>query len=304
MWGAVPAQAAVKAETGVAKPGVTDAHLKGRVSQPATWWFEYGKADTLGTETPHEVKAEAGTVNAKLENLEPGTVYHYRLVAETPQGRTTGDTATFTTELAKEWSHPEHPHGKFPPGNALGLIKQGVMPAPVLAERVVIGRNWGKARVRVPGSRSWVDLAFVGELPVGSRIDAREAKVTLVTATPTELQVATFRGGVFEVRQARTAGGLTDIFLRGEPPSCSRKSATASVRRKRRRRLWASDNHGDFRTHGMNSVATVRGTRWYTEDTCRGTVTKVTEGAVSVFVKATGRRVLVRAGERHVAPRR
>jgi hypothetical protein len=47
----------------------------------------------------------------------------------------------------------------------------------------------------------------------------------------------------------------------------------------------------------------VRGTRWLTEDRCRGTLTKVTEGAVEVRERRTGRTVLVEAGERHLARR-
>ena len=55
------------------------------------------------------------------------------------------------------------------------------------------------------------------------------------------------------------------------------------------------DSGGRFQTHGKNSVATVRGTRWSTEDTCTGTRVRVTQGAVAV--KPAGKRaVLVRAG--------
>ena len=39
--------------------------------------------------------------------------------------------------------------------------------------------------------------------------------------------------------------------------------------------LWGQDRGGRFQTHGKDSVATVRGTRWLTTDTCAGTVVKV-----------------------------
>ena len=48
------------------------------------------------------------------------------------------------------------------------------------------------------------------------------------------------------------------------------------------RRLWGKDKHARFRTHGRDSVATVRGTQWVTTDRCDGTVTRVTEGKVLV----------------------
>ena len=58
--------------------------------------------------------------------------------------------------------------------------------------------------------------------------------------------------------------------------------ATASAkRRKRVRRLWG-DGKGSFRTSGRYSAATVRGTRWLTEDRCDGTITRVVRGEVRV----------------------
>jgi ferric-dicitrate binding protein FerR (iron transport regulator) len=70
------------------------------------------------------------------------------------------------------------------------------------------------------------------------------------------------------------------------------------------RKLWGKDKGGRFRTHGRDSVATVRGTAWTVADRCDGTVTRVTEGAVMVRNRHTGRRTLVRAGERHFAAHR
>jgi ferric-dicitrate binding protein FerR (iron transport regulator) len=65
--------------------------------------------------------------------------------------------------------------------------------------------------------------------------------------------------------------------------------------------LWARDSHGRFRTRGRNSVATVRGTRWSTRETCAGTVTRVMQGAVDVRDLRTGRTVTVRAGHAYLA---
>jgi ferric-dicitrate binding protein FerR (iron transport regulator) len=63
------------------------------------------------------------------------------------------------------------------------------------------------------------------------------------------------------------------------------------------RRLWGRDKGGRFRTHGHNSTATVRGTRWLTEDRCDGTLTKVTSGAVDVRPRHGRQRVRrVKAG--------
>jgi ferric-dicitrate binding protein FerR (iron transport regulator) len=75
----------------------------------------------------------------------------------------------------------------------------------------------------------------------------------------------------------------------------------AAAARRRGRKLWGSDDGGRFRTHGKNSHATVRGTRWLVQDRCDGTLTRVTEGSVVVRDKVRGKRVIVEAGERYLA---
>src|SRR4029077_11745885 len=70
---------------------------------------------------------------------------------------------------------------------------------------------------------------------------------------------------------------------------------------KRVRKLWGRDRGGSFRTHGRHSQATVRGTRWLTVDRCDGTLTRVTDGAVSVRDFVRHGTVLVRAGHRYLA---
>ena len=72
-------------------------------------------------------------------------------------------------------------------------------------------------------------------------------------------------------------------------------------KRKPPRRLWGSDSKGKFRTRGGNSVATVRGTAWYVEDRCDGTLTRVSKGSVSVYDRGRHRTVVVRAGHSYLA---
>jgi hypothetical protein len=148
-----------------------------------------------------------------------------------------------------------------------------------------------------------------GAVPTGAVVDTRGGEVALTTALPGgKTQTARFHGGVFRVRQSAAGGGITDIDLRGpalqcaRPKGTARASAAAATKRKpRRRKLWGSDKGGRFRTHGANSVATVRGTRWVTTDTCAGTRTTVTNGAVSVRDVHRKRTVLVRAGHSYLA---
>jgi hypothetical protein len=101
---------------------------------------------------------------------------------------------------------------------------------------------------------------------------------------------------------------MTDLYLRGGSfARCGRslKAAASAADRKRKpvRSLWGRDHSGRFRTHGRDSVATVRGTTWLTQDRCDGTLTVVKSGAVSVRDRRTRRTVIVRAGGRHLARR-
>jgi flagellar basal body rod protein FlgF len=87
---------------------------------------------------------------------------------------------------------------------------------------------------------------------------------------------------------------------------CRSRRAVAGAARSKTptvRSLWGRDRSGKFRTHGRDSVATVRGTTWLTVDRCDGTLTVVKAGAVSVRERRTHRSFLVRAGSRHLARR-
>ena len=112
-----------------------------------------------------------------------------------------------------------------------------------------------------------------------------------------------FGAGRFKLTQDKR--GYVDLYLRGR--YCSRASASAArasataARRKPGRRLWGRDHGGRFRTHGRNSHATVRGTRWLVADSCKGTYTRVTTGVVVVRDTVRKKRVVLKAGEHYLA---
>jgi hypothetical protein len=116
------------------------------------------------------------------------------------------------------------------------------------------------------------------------------------------------RGGTYSACPGATPNGRGTAAPRSAgtaAAAASRRGATAGGRTKAAviRRLWASDRHGRFRTHGLNSVATVRGTVWSTTDRCDGTLTRVGQGQVSVRDRRRGRSVLVPAGRSYLARR-
>lgn len=176
---------------------------------------------------------------------------------------------------------------------------------PVAGEAVVLKAAAGEVRVKTRGQGGFTTLDSASAVPLGALIDTRKGEVRLQSALPDgTIQAGLFRAGLFRVRQ--DSDGFTNVILAGRLDCRTPRSALASASRsgKRKRKVWGSDDGGSFRTHGRDSVATVRGTKWLTVDRCAGTTTRVVEGAVSVRVKGKRRAKLVRAGERIFVPHR
>jgi hypothetical protein len=177
-------------------------------------------------------------------------------------------------------------------------------PTPEFHKDVVIKPVSGRVRVRLPGTGQFVDLASAQDVPLGSTIDVKAGRLQLSSAPKKNArpQTATFFAGVFKVTQPRR---ITELRLSEALAPCKRgKASTAAKRKPKTRRLWGS-GRGAFRTSGRYSAATVRGTKWLVQDSCAGTLTRVTQGAVSVRDNVLHKTIVVRAGHRYLAkPRR
>ena len=98
---ALPA-VAVKPPSGYSTTGVT---LNGTVGPQnggaTTYHFDYGTTAAYGSSTPESASVGSGfgtfPASAELEGLEPGTDYHYRLVATSPAGIKASEDRTLTT---------------------------------------------------------------------------------------------------------------------------------------------------------------------------------------------------------------
>ncbi|MBJ7455082.1 MAG: hypothetical protein JHC74_03380 [Thermoleophilia bacterium] len=252
-------------------------------SQATTFSVEHGPTASYGlTSETVAIAASAApqTVSVTLSGLAAGGAHRFRTVAENASGVTYGPARTLDAAA-------------------------GARPAAgrtVTAEPVS-----GVIRVRRPGATGFTFLRAGATLPSGSVIDSTRGRIAVVSALPGGgTQSATFWGGVFQLRQNISSKGMVDIHLRGPAPSCATVRRAAShgenaVRRPVRRTLWGKDSKGRYRTHGRNSVATVRGTVWMTRETCAGTLTRVTEGAVAVRDVARKKTVLVRTGGVYLA---
>jgi hypothetical protein len=211
-----------------------------------------------------------------------------------------------------------------PPAAAAAAATPAFAPVapPVQGQTAVMTPVSGTVTIKLPGQATR-DLSDGGEnLPLGTIVDATDGKVAITTAaTPGgKPQTAVFYGGSFTVQQRTGAGAVTDINLRSVRfiALCGRTRTTtraavgrtlivrAARRRSRSRKVVASlwgDGKGRFRTKGRNSAATVRGTKWLTQERCDGTLTRVVRGVVRVNVKRTGKLVTLTAGHSYLARR-
>ena len=180
---------------------------------------------------------------------------------------------------------------------------QTVNPDPDLGRSVTVVAERGTILVRVPGSRRYVPIGSLTEIPLGSIIDARKGRARITAEVDPKTgrtQSSLFYDWFFRVLQTKGAKPITEARLvKGSFAGCTPKRATrttsasadaglraqsAAKRKKSKRKvrhLWGHGN-GSFRTGGKRSAATVRGTWWLVEDRCDATLTRVKVGRVDV----------------------
>jgi hypothetical protein len=266
--------------------------------------FDYGTTTDYGTRVPAApavLPLSGATASAHVAGLQPATTYHYRVVLTVAGVDVPGVDQSFKTKDAP--AAPTQDGGDSQQSKEVAPKPVKAPKAPVLGRTLAAGPRAGTVRVRKPHG-GFVTLAAGADVPSGAIVDATHGTIALTSALATgKTQTAEFGGGRFKVRQSRD--GMVDVYLRGSIGSCrARIAGIARKRRVRSRSLWGRDHGGRYRTHGANSVATVRGTRWLTRDTCAGTLTKVTRGVVSVRDLQRKRTVTVRAGHSYLARRR
>jgi hypothetical protein len=203
------------------------------------------------------------------------------------------------------------------------------LPPPVPGKSVNVQVVSGQVMVKLPGGRraratgpakGFVPLAGPLQIPVGSQLDTTKGRVALTSAAATKgtkTQESDFYDGIFQVKQSlpkkkskKAVALTTDLVLKGQiPPSqCAPlKGARAAAATKKKKgpksslgKLWGNGK-GKFRTTGKYSAATVRGTKWLTQDRCDGTLTKVVRGTVSVRDFKRNKTVTVKAGHSYLA---
>ena len=183
-------------------------------------------------------------------------------------------------------------------------------PEPTLGASGVGEPVSGTVLVQKPGEREFSRLKRRSKLPVGTTVDVTNGVVRITFATAPEdiptygpTQTGEFWGGQFRFFQAAT-GSLVDVILTGDQPACdsgAQTSAKTKSKQKSSSRFVWGKAKGRFRTTGNNGAATVRGTYWYTEDRCDGTLFRTREGRVDVKDFGRSATVQVKAGQKYLA---
>ena len=178
--------------------------------------------------------------------------------------------------------------------------------------------NRPAARVKVPGSNTFVFVKPGTLLPVGTLVDVSNGAGILLSDTAGKQmtffgdkdavtsqflisgRVNAFRSGPAAAsavtRVIRLVGGN---FSKCSPRSTSGLSA-ATAAKKPVRKLWGRGT-GRYQTRGRYSSATVRGTWWLTADFCDGTQTTVRQGVVAVRDFRKNKTVVLGAGKSYTA---
>jgi hypothetical protein len=92
------------------------------------------------------------------------------------------------------------------------------------------------------------------------------------------------------------------VRLSGRLDCPKRRKGSARATAEATLQLWGNGK-GQFRTVGRYASATVRGTIWFTRDTCAGTLVRVVQGRVDVFDTKTKKHFLLGPGQSRLTTR-
>jgi len=236
--------------------------------------------------TTHAVTATIEAAGSSGEESVGGTQS-----IETPHPPAEVQTATKTS-----------PSGGAPP------VPEGV-PPPVLGLTGNVAPVSGRVLIRRLGTSGFVALSSLTQIPFGTVIDATHGSVSVTTAGPHgATQTVTLSGGEFVLTQGRngmvvatlTGGDFSVCPTARERAHTARAASTHATAKHVVRKLWA-EGHGNFTTDGNYASASVRGTKWLTEDLCEGTLIHVATDRVAVINRVNHRHVIVKAGHSYLA---
>jgi DNA-binding beta-propeller fold protein YncE len=192
-----------------------------------------------------------------------------------------------------------------------GTPAASIVPAPVLAIAGNVAPISGTVLVQLPGTKAFVPLSSLRQIPFGTVIEATQGHVSVTTAQPNgTTQTGEFFEGEFVLKQGRngqviaelTGGNFSVCPTARERAHKASATAAASHASGKHvvRKLWANA-HGSFSTKGNYAAGAVQGTEWLTEDLCEGTLIRVTRDKVAVTNLVNHHHVEVKTGHKYLA---
>jgi len=182
-------------------------------------------------------------------------------------------------------------------------------PAPVPGRDADVQPVSGSVLVKLPGSSTFVALSAVGQIPFGTVVDATHGSVSVTTPGPHGgTQTVTLSEGEFVLTQdhngvvvATLTGGDFSVCPTARERAHIARAASKHATAKHVVRKLFANGHGDFTTAGNTAAASVRGTKWLTEDLCEGTLIHVVTDQVAVTNLVNHRHVKIKAGHSYLA---
>ena len=188
-----------------------------------------------------------------------------------------------------------------PPGPA----PTSTLPAPEPNKTANATPVSGVVRVKEAGTTKFVPLNRPDQVRFGTVFDVRTGVVEIVISDGHGgVYKARFSEGVFKLVAA--AGGFAELQLvggnfKGCPKAAKGGAAAAGSSRGRSvRHLWG-EGTGKFRTKGRFASAAIRGTKWLTDDRCKGTLMTVALGSVTVRDLVKRKSIALRAPKSYFA---
>jgi Ca2+-binding RTX toxin-like protein len=251
-----------------------------------------GVAITVGTYALTVTKTGLGSVTSTPAAIDCGSTCSAYF--------TTGTTVTLAPDPEPGWSFGGWSGACSGTGtctvtmNAAKSVGADFLPPPPTGgETANLALSRGTVVVRPPSSQQFT-LAGAAQVPIGTQVDATAGAVKVTVARGATLDTSEFYAGEFTVLQ-QTARAIGELRLSGGDFLDCVPSIRALAKKRPTRKLWGSGK-GRYRTRGRYSSATVRGTKWLTEDLCGGTRTTVVEGTVIVHDFVRDLDVTVQAG--------
>jgi hypothetical protein len=196
------------------------------------------------------------------------------------------------------------------------------LPPPVIGETVNVATEKGTVLIQLPAGTTakraralglqgaatgFVKLTAPQQIPVGSTLDTTSGTVRLLSSAGAgkPVQDGHFSGGLFSMSQGKksplTTLSMTGGGLNGCGTSVPRGGSRKIVAAAKRKRKLSSRANGRFTTRGRNSSATLRGTAWDMTDTCKGTLTTVKQGSVTVRDFTLRKTKVLKRGQKYLA---